>query len=349
MSIHFETTKSWNRYIGEFFKQNGQSDIYFTEEYVSLNIYNDSEIECFVCCENCNCFIFPYIKRSLNFNGVIYYDFETAYGYGGFLVNSDDVDFITKSLNLLIGTMKNNNFIAGFIRFHPLLKNSIYAAGYDEIELFFDRKTVSFDLTKSSDEIFKNIQPRRRSTINQAVSRGIECIFDHELKYISEFQDMYRHTMMRLNADSFYFFSADYFDKLRNLINKKVFLALCKYEGRIVAGALIFLYDIFGHYHLGGSYEEYQKFYPNNLLFYSTAVYLKEFGCRLFHLGGGTDGNSENSLYQYKKKFSNSYHDFYIGKCIFNKEIYSLVCDKWAKNNPEKCAKYKKLTLCYRY
>ena len=68
-----------------------------------------------------------------------------------------------------------------------------------------------------------------------------------------------------------------------------------------------------------------------------------------FHLGGGTDGSEENSLYQYKRKFSKHEYQFTLGKMIFNPLLYDEICDDWAVANPEKAEKLKYILLKYKY
>ena len=68
-----------------------------------------------------------------------------------------------------------------------------------------------------------------------------------------------------------------------------------------------------------------------------------------FHLGGGTDGSEENSLYQYKRKFSRSAYQFFLGKMMFNQPLYDDICADWVAANPEKAEKLKYILLKYKY
>ena len=76
---------------------------------------------------------------------------------------------------------------------------------------------------------------------------------------------------------------------------------------------------------------------------------MKALGVKKFHLGGGINSDEQNPLFRFKRKFSKSKYDFYIGKTIFNKEIYDLLCEDWVLMNPSKQEIYKKHLLKYKF
>ena len=84
-------------------------------------------------------------------------------------------------------------------------------------------------------------------------------------------------------------------------------------------------------------------------MLYKSALELKKRGVELFHLGGGTTSDENDSLFAFKKKFSPSLYGFYIGKVIFNHEFYSSICEKWEAENPEKAQRYGRFLLRYKY
>lgn len=83
---------SWNGYF-DYFEDN-QKDIYYYEEYVKLYESQDSQAKCIVCRENDNILIMPFIRKETD----SYYDFETAYGYGGPIVNTECREWIDNAL-----------------------------------------------------------------------------------------------------------------------------------------------------------------------------------------------------------------------------------------------------------
>ena len=53
----------------------------------------------------------------------------------------------------------------------------------------------------------------------------------------------------------------------------------------------------------------------------------KENGFDFIHYGGGTSSSREDPLFVFKKKFSqNTEFPFYVGKKIWNMDVYEVLC-----------------------
>ena len=49
----------------------------------------------------------------------------------------------------------------------------------------------------------------------------------------------------------------------------------------------------------------------------------------MIHHGGGRSNDEEDALYKFKKQFGkNTQLDFYIGKKVWNREVYDRLCEK---------------------
>ena len=51
----------------------------------------------------------------------------------------------------------------------------------------------------------------------------------------------------------------------------------------------------------------------------------------MINFGGGKTNDISDTLFEFKKKFSNDTLWFHIGKCIFNKSIYDDIIFNWGK------------------
>jgi lipid II:glycine glycyltransferase (peptidoglycan interpeptide bridge formation enzyme) len=288
--------------------------------------------------------LMPFLRREVG----LYYDFETPYGYGGPIFNDNSAILIEKALITMIAHFKECNYIAGFVRFHPLLENANQCK--DVISVINDRQTVVMDLSLSEEDIWqKEISTKNRNTIRKAEKVGLAFEADYEFRYIDEFVRLYTTTMQRLSADEYYHFSADYYRNLVNLLSNNGFLGVVKMGKEIISAAIFMYYLPYGHYHLSGSNKEQQRLCPNNLLLFEAAKELKKLGALKFHLGGGSDSNPENSLLEFKSRFGYERYQFSIGKMIFNNKAYQTICDQWTSENPDKIDKYKSFLLKYRY
>lgn len=338
-------TEIWNQYLDLIPAEH--QDLYFREEYVRLYETDKEKAYCFVYQDGDSIMLFPFLRREFQFNGNTYYDFETAYGYGGPISNDHSDTFITAALEAMSEKALSENFVCGFVRFHPLLENWDY---FEKVgRLIMDRKTIAIDLSDGIEATWMNeIHTKNRNVIKKGEKNGLEFIVDEDFAYLPEFEDLYNSTMDKLEADGFYYFAPQYYDQLKNSIQNK-FLGIVKHEGKVVAGAIFFYQLPYGHYHLAGSDKSALKLSPNNYLLWEAAKELTRRGVKHFHLGGGTDGSEENSLYQYKRKFSKHEYQFALGKMIFNPSLYDVICAEWAAANPEKAAKMKNILLKYKY
>ena len=340
--MNIEITDNWNDKLDRFSEL--QKDIYYFEDYVKLATGKNETPLCIICEEDENVMILPYLRSSYK----EYFDFETPYGYGGPISNTCDNIWNEKALKEIFNYFSTENYLAGFLRFHPLLNNAELCRNI--FTVIDDRKTIAIDTSVSEEKIWMDqISSKNRNMIRKAEKNGLTFERDNEFKYIEEFKKLYNSTMSRLDADEFYFFDDDYYKKFIKIFKGKGFLGCIKKDDEIINAALFMYEKDWGHYHLAGSNREYSSLGANNLLLWKVACEMHKEGVKEFHLGGGTNGDEENSLFKFKHAFSPNVKQFSIGKMIFNEKIYNEVCDEWKNQNPEKAEKYKNHLLKYRY
>lgn len=335
-------TGSWNSYLEKFSVE--RKDIYYYEEYVKLYEDEFGKALCVVCYDDKNVLLMPFIRKEIDG----FYDFETAYGYGGPICNSDNQEWIYNAITSMQEYLKSENYVCGFIRFHTLLDNVRLCERH--MATFFDRNTVVIRTDQTEDEIWKNqIISKNRNMIRKAEKNGLEYKAEYDFAALSEFIELYNATMSRLGADDFYYFDNKYYQSFVENFKDKAFLGTVRKEGKLICAALFMYSGEYGHYHLEGSNHEYSSLAANNLLLWRTAVEFSKLGVKEFHLGGGYNSEPDNSLLKFKKSFSHNMKEFYIGKWIFNEEKYNELKIDWANRYPEKVDKFGKLLLCYRY
>lgn len=340
------TTRHWNKFLSRFPAR--LRDIYFTAQYSRL--YEDAlhTAECFVYEDSGSIFLFPYLKRNIKLLGGGYYDFETPYGYAGPISTGTDPQFIRDAWEAFLSESRSQKLIAGFIRFHPLLANY---KGMDRfLSVFFDRKTVAMDLALPKERLFsEEIHSKHRNVIRKAQDYRLRFVADEDFENLDAFIKIYNLTMDGITADEFYYFKPSYYEAIKNNLQGSSFLGLV-YDGQvIIAAAIFFYYGIYGHYHLAGSIKEYQRYYPNNFLVYNAALYMQAKGVCRFHLGGGRQRGVDDSLYKFKRRFSQTEYDFYIGKLIIDQPAYDKACRLWEEQFPHKKKKYGQYILKYEY
>ena len=342
--MNIQISKDWNHILNSFIPEN--RDIYFLEEYVRLYETENEKATCCIIRDSEKIMLFPFLCRTFEYQGMIFHDFETAYGYGGPVWQHADVHFKTTALQMMVDELKHQNYVAGFIRFHPLLANY---EGFTVGQLIKDRKTVAIDISLDENDIWmQEIHTKNRNVIKKGEKSGLKFIVDNEFKYLPEFIRLYDATMDKLEAADFYYFKQQYYDELvKKLPNS--FLGVVLHEGKVVSAA-IFMYDgKYGHYHLSGSDVSALKLSPNNYMLWHAALELKKRGVKVFHLGGGTTSSDDDSLLCFKSRFSKNTYQFCLGKLIFNQNLYEKICIDWVQKNPDKAEQYKHFLLKYKY
>lgn len=335
-------TESWNSYLDKFSIE--KKDIYYFEEYVKLYENESGKALCAVCSEDENILMMPFIRKEIDG----FYDFETAYGYGGPISNTDDAEWIGKTLGNMQEFLKEEQYVCGFIRFHSLLDNVRLCV--DHMTTFFDRNTVAIKTDLPEEDIWANqIISKNRNMIRKAEKNGLVYKAEYDFASIDEFVSLYNATMSRLEAEDFYFFDDTYYKSFVENFKGKAFLGTVRKEGELICAALFMYSGDYGHYHLEGSNHAYSNLAANNLLLWKTALELGKLGVKEFHLGGGYNSQPDNSLLKFKKSFSNNMKEFHIGKWIFNEQKYLELKQSWLEKYPEKVEKYGRLLLCYRY
>lgn len=344
-----ELLEEWDDILSAFPKK--FQDIYFTKKYLNLYESHNAKALCLLCYEKDKIMLFPYLRGEV----VDYYDFETAYGYGGPVSNTDDIEWNYSAFGCIHDYLKSHNYLCGFIRFHPLFSNERFVRkstlnNNECIRVFQDRPTIVINTSECEDNIWnKQFHSNCRGRIRKAEKNFLEYKTEFDFASYEEFVELYLSTMSRLSADSFYFFNEKYFSKLKNNFIGSSFLGTVRKEGKLISSAVFLYSEQYGHYHLGGSDENYLKLGANNFLFWKASCEMHKLGIQEFHLGGGTNSYLDNPLFKFKKTFSNNEKQFFIGKQIFDLKTYMKICQRWEENNTDKISLYGNRLLKYRY
>lgn len=335
--ISLQDLNSWDKVVESFC----DSSIYDEWNYLkSLEKYTDSSINLFYyekdLCRLYSIMQINDVAKCPFFRGTLehgrYFDMETPYGYGGLKTNCINENAIKSFMVELTEYCKANNIISQFIRFSPFLGNYIYSEKISDIVR--QKSTVCMQLC-SQEQIFADMDSKNRNMIRKAQKNGltVKKMTEEDAPIIKPaFIKMYRKTMDRNHADSFYYFNDKYFYDFFDDMHGKYELFFVEYEDKIVSAAIIMKDKKYLHYHLSAANREYMNLAPNNLLLYNAALWGVEEGCEMFHLGGGVSDN--DSLFSFKKSFSkNGVRDFYIGSNVFMQDVFNYLVSL-RKQNP---------------
>ena len=273
-----------------------------------------------------NQFIMREIEEKID--GETFYDIVTPYGYGGPIINylkGNKENLLKEFEKSFSEYAKKNKVVSEFVRFHPIFENaidmkSIYNSTYM-------RKTLITKLDEE-DVIQKQISKSARKNIRQALNKGVTYKITEKPENISVFKDIYYSTMDRNNAIEYYYFDDEYFNNMLKYYRENIILIEAIFEGKTIAAGLYFIYKDIIHIHLSGTLTEYLYLSPAYVLRYALILWGIENKYKLIHHGGGRSNSEEDSLYLFKKNFAKIYDlNFYIGKKVWNQEIYDKLCN----------------------
>jgi hypothetical protein len=326
-------------------------NVYYSPEYYEVYEQNgDGSALCFVCNNNDKLALYPFLLENINRFGYKldkdYFDICGAYGYNGVLYNSDEPEFIKGFYRELNECCKNNNIIAEFTRFNPILSNQRFSDGF--LDISYNRRTVYIDLSQSYESIYKNYSHSAKSNLKKAVRNNLRLeLFDKEFTFEKEFVLMYKETMDRVNALDHVYFSDTYFENTFNglpIVNFVVFK-----DSIPIASALCLTSKNTIHVHFEVSKSNYLIYRPNNFLFNEIIKYSINKGFKILHFGGGRTNKIDDALLRFKKNFSKSTAEFYTGAKIHDEEVYNQVCNQWKLKYPHLVQKYDDKFLKYRF
>ena len=294
--------------------------IYNTDEYLNLNaklLKGESVVF------DCNCEFGHIRHRTIKrkIDGTDYYDLISPYGYGGseLLLCKDKDKLLTCFLKEYSSFCEKNKIVSEFIRFNPLTDN---AGFFGEIfNAQQNRKVLLTDVSKIEDfDLFYTKEMRK--TIRQAKNRGAEVSLDLSLD-MKSFEEIYFDTMDRNNATSFYYFDEEYFRDLTEKFRDRLIKVDVKKDGKRISSMLSFIVGEYISIHLSGTKNEFLNLSPAYLMRDFILRYAKEKGIRYVFHGGGRSSLLSDGLYLFKKQFSNEELDFFVGKVVWNREVYN--------------------------
>lgn len=341
----------WQKYIEELPIE--KRDIYITPEYYKLYENNENgSPKCIIYKKNNNICIFPFLINKINTSNSdisnSYFDLESAYGYSGMIFNTSDIKFIDNFFIKLQSYLKKQNIVICFIRFNPFQK--IYSEIKKNIQIIKDRETVYLDINIDYENIFHNVYTSNNRNMIRKSNKKYYSVIGNNDKQMKFFLNNYYETLLKLNADKFYYFNEDYFNNFVSTLNKNSFFVnVFNNKNECKASSLILKYENYAHYHLSAKSLKSDDNSITNFMIDEVVKYLKKSSCKFLHLGGGRTNNKEDTLLKFKKNFSKSVLEYYIGKLVVNKKIYDEINYEWEQENQNKLTKYNNYILKYRY
>ncbi|MCC8145810.1 MAG: GNAT family N-acetyltransferase [Bacteroidales bacterium] len=308
----------WNEIIFSM----SEYDFYHLAAYHKLDISGEAFL--FYYRSGKNSFAFPFIKRRIR--GTDYYDVTSVYGYAGPLIQNKSV--FSEDLFLFHSELKryfeDNKIVTAFSTLHPLFPDqSLLLNGFGEVA--DSNRTIAINLKLSEKNQRKQYARSTKYQINRLKRGGLTVKVAEERKEVDAFINIYIDNMKRVKAASKYFFSADYFYSFLEKIDSEIVLAY--YQGEVVSGSLCTFCGSIMQAHLNATKSDFLQLSPLKLVLDKARQEGVGKKMQWLHLGGGRDGQND-SLFEFKSRFSQEQFTFRIWKYVHNKEIYTRILEQ---------------------
>jgi len=264
-------------------------------------------------------------------------DALAPYGYAGPLVvaNGDEDQrnkFVSLALARLVEYLRCRRICSLLLRFHPLIPAPLKP--FEDLgQLVFHGETVNVNLHQTTEQLWSDTRRDFRNPINRMERQGFRFELDPAGRHLREFVNIYHGTMLRVRADSNYFFSEEYFLGLKSALGAGFMLAHVRDPaGEIVSSGIFTNCTGIVQYHLSGNSLNGPGTDGSKFLLHGIRRWAKELGCDSFHLGGGV-GAKNDSLFLFKSGFSSGRAAFHTWRLIVDEPVYQRLCRKWEKAN----------------
>lgn len=333
-----EHVERWTRVLDRLPEE--RRDVYFTPGYARLYEGQDRRVRCIALVRGDETLLHIFLERRLERIGSRMLDqpvvtAEGVYGYGGPIASTEDPAFLATAHAAIEARQRDAGVVSEFVRFHPLL-------GTERLALpswrpVLERLTVAIPLDPGrSDGWRAQYSSIQRNRLRRAERAGVTVEPSGSPEDWSAFVELYLATMGRLGVPTFYHFPPAYFAGLRTGLNEHCRLFVARWQGRVVAAAVILAYGRLLHHHLSGSDREAQAVAPNNLLFDTVARWGAERGYTRFHLGGGRTPAPDDALLRFKARFARPACPFFIGRGIYDDAAHHALRDAWMAAHPDR-------------
>lgn len=325
--------ESWSSWIHRL--SPNKRDIHFLPEYSQIyqKVFHQKTFLAFYGTED-TFVIQPFMSRPLE--GLVflkkvrtfqtYSDITNPYGYGGPVMRVKTWQEAERLMLRFRDNMEKycttHKIVCEFSSLHPLVVDSQLIRPR-VLHTKKTKKVIVMDLSQSEKNIWHSIRKGHRYEIQKAKKLGV--VFRKVKNAIAErmFYRLYRQTMLRREADLRWHLPLSYFRACSQLLGEnRVSYFFAYIKDTPIAGCMI-LHD-FGkaYYHFSGRDVSYQSYYPGHLLLYEVALWCKEHGYNLFHLGGGVTNKTNDSLMVFKEGFSKNVMYLYTYFVVHDDVVY---------------------------
>jgi hypothetical protein len=294
---------------------------YHTWDFHRIDTSRDNEFFALEVTSEDSTLFFPVVSRKIP--GSEFHDLTSVYGYPGPIYAGAPKKF-PQFLDAALSRFRDMGYISIFSRCSAFSTTTIeqYPDCY-----FSSGKIITIDLSLSMSDQWRQYRGNLRREITKAIDIGLKCD-KGKLENTSEFIELYHKTMNRLDASSHYYFDEKYMIEMLTSKDFDCRLYLCKYNDKIISGAIFLFCNGVVQYHISASDAAYSKLAATKLIIDFVRRIAFEEGFLILNLGGGFGGQMDH-LYNFKRGFTKNEKEFLlIKKVLDNTAYHDLISSK---------------------
>lgn len=164
----------------------------------------------------------------------------------------------------------------------------------------FTRFNFELDLTKSEEELLKNMHPKTRYNIKIAQKHGVKIIEDNSDKAFEGYLKLTKETTKRqgffAHTQSYHRLMWESLKSQKSDTDKlTAHLFLAKYKKKILVAWVLFVYKDTLYYPYGASSTEHKETMASNLMMWEAIKYGKRLGLKKFDMWGSLGPNADKN------------------------------------------------------
>ena len=155
----------------------------------------------------------------------------------------------------------------------------------------FTKYTFILDLTKSEEELLKNMHPKTRYNIRVAQKHNVKVVEDNSNEAFEEYLKLAKETTKR---QKFYAHSENYHRLMWETLDGKIaHLFLANYREKVLTAWIVFIYGDTIYYPYGASSSEHREVMASNLMMWEVIKWAKRKGLKEFDMWGALGPNPD--------------------------------------------------------
>lgn len=196
-----------------------------------------------------------------------------------------------------------------------------------KVKDFQPSKTLILDLSKSEDQLLKEMHEKTRYNIRLAEKKGIQIIkTNKEKQYIEDFLSLILKTSKR---DNFRSHKREYYEKMLQSSDKNIDLWVAKKDEKVICTNIVISFGDTVTYLHGASSDEYKNLMAPHLLQWSQIRWAKENNYKYYDFWGIAKTDNKNDAWCGFTRFKKGFGGFELDipgtfDVIYDKNIYSL-------------------------